>query len=443
MKYFVFVVAAAGVPPLAFLLFLNRWWMKYVVWAVAVAMCFYNSTAINFFSCEDYRGSSRGMEVSAIYLLSLAVLGAIALRKRLKGPAPEAGFWLYIAYFALCLPSFATAADGLFAWFEIWKMAMLYLFLYMVFMYLSLTDDLKTVVNSLAAFAVFNMLVVVRDHFSGTYQPHGVFPHQNSMAMAMQLMGPLFFAHYLRHGLRGLSGKLCAAAFVCAAGATARSYSRMALALMPVAYGVAALASFTRREWRTWFRRMVPVALAGAVGLGAMLPRIVERFATAPKASADTRVQLALCAVEMIKDEPWRGVGANNWGIKINPPYDYAERAERETNRKDEDFRDGIVETVYLLVGAECGLPALAAMVAWMLWYLFSSFRLAGKLRGAYASFVPAGFAGGLAAIYLQSAFEWVLRQQLNLVCLMFAFAAIAYLNRNWRRLAGGRGAAA
>ncbi len=25
----------------------------------------------------------------------------------------------------------------------------------------------------------------------------------------------------------------------------------------------------------------------------------------------------------MMADEPWRGVGINNWGIKINPPYDY------------------------------------------------------------------------------------------------------------------------
>ena len=53
----------------------------------------------------------------------------------------------------------------------------------------------------------------------------------------------------------------------------------------------------------------------------------------------------------MILDEPWRGVGINNWGIKINPPYEYAERAGRNRNRGD-DFKDGIVETVYLLVGA-------------------------------------------------------------------------------------------
>lgn len=136
----------------------------------------------------------------------------------------------------------------------------------------------------------------------------------------------------------------------------------------------------------------------------------------------------------MIKDEPWRGVGINNWGIKINPPYDYAERAERVNNR-GEDFKDGIVETVYLLVGAECGLPALAAMLAWFFWHLYSCFRLCFRLRGTQWFFIPAGLMGGLTIGYMQSCFEWVFRQQLNLICLMFMFALISYLNTNWRKL--------
>ena len=178
------------------------------------------------------------------------------------------------------------------------------------------------------------------------------------------------------------------------------------------------------------FRRVVPLAVVGLVGLAAMLPRIIERFESAPEASKNTRIELALCAKEMIMDEPWRGVGINNWGIKINPPYDYAERAGHVTNR-GEDFMDGIVETVYLLVGAECGIPALVAMVVWFLYYLVLCLRLVKKLKGTPYVAIPAGLAGGLVACYLQSCLEWVLRQQMNLILLMFFFALLDHL---WKR---------
>ena len=162
---------------------------------------------------------------------------------------------------------------------------------------------------------------------------------------------------------------LYAVAFVASAGCIVRTYSRGALAMVPISFFVTFVLSFMSADHGKrigMMMRIVPVAAIGLVGLGLMLPRIIERFSEAPEASKNTRIELALCAKEMILDEPWRGIGINNWGIKINPPYEYAELAGRNTHR-GEDFRDGIVETVYLLVGAECGLPALAAMVAYSL----------------------------------------------------------------------------
>ena len=128
----------------------------------------------------------------------------------------------------------------------------------------------------------------------------------------------------------------------------------------------------------------------------------------------------------------------NNWGVKINPPWDYAELAGRNTNR-GEDFEDGIVETVYLLVAAECGLPALAAMLLWFAWHWFSCLRLLGVLRGTEWRFVPAGLLGGLSSNFLQSALEWVLRQQMNLIFLAIAFGMVSFLNARGRAIAAER----
>ena len=434
MKYLVFAIAALGVPPLAWLLSLNARWMKLAFWGMAAALCLYQSTAINFFSNEFYRGTARGMETSLAHLMSAAILLALALRRRIRTWLPGTGAKLYVVYFLLCIPSFWSAESALIGWLELWKMILLPVIGLAVFGYLDSTDDAETPVRALAAVAILNAVCVLREHFSGVYQPAGLFPHRNSMAMAMLLCGPVFFAGWLEFGLKPRFGRLCALAFLCAAFATVRSYSRGAIALAPVGYGVTSLCCLSERYgFGRKFRRMVPFIVLGMIGAAIIAPRIVERFETAPESSKDTRIELAACAREMIADEPWRGVGLNNWGIKINPPYDYAERAGRVTGR-GEGFADGIVETVYLLVAAECGIPALCAMLAWFLWHLFACRRLLRRTRGTMWHFLPAGFAGGLFANYVQSILEWVLRQPINMIMLMFAFSMISWLMIRTRR---------
>ncbi len=434
MKYAVFSVAALGMIPLAVLLSMNRNWMKYAIWAMIAALCVYQSTAVNFFSFEDYRGTARGMEVSIVFLLSFAFAVASLIRSSFPGFVPSVGVGIYLVYFLLCLPSYATAENTLYCWLETWKMIMMYLTYLGVRSYLKSTDNVKALMQGLAFFAICNFISVLKAHAAGVYQPHGLFTHQNSMVMAMHLLGGLFFAAYVEKGVRG--NLLFCIAFVAAAGSAVRSYSRAAIALMPVAYGITCLLLSTRSAGIGFARlgkRLAPIAAFGLLGLALMLPRIIERFETAPEASGDTRIELAKCAFEMIRDEPWRGVGINNWGIKINPPYDYAELAGRDPNR-GEDFHDGIVETVYLLVGAECGIPALVFMCLWFYWYFFLAVRLVWKLAGTVYCGIAAGLAGGFFAIYVQSCLEWVLRQQLNLIILVVLFALLDHLNSNSRK---------
>ena len=434
MKYVVFAFAAFGVPPLAALLWFNLRWARYVIWGVMVSLCLYQSTALNFFSHEDYAGSARGMEVSLIHLLAIALLLALWMRRKIQGWLPDGGFRIYVVYFLLCLPSLSSAADRLISWLEIWKMILLFVTWLSVYTYLKATGDVKSVLLGFALFTLINFLCVAKMHYAGVYQPGGVFPHRNGMAMAMNLFGMLFFANYLMKGLGTWSDKLMAIAFVIAAISTLWSYSRGAIAVAPVGYGITAAACLLEKGRRVMkFKRLVPILLAGLLGILALLPRLVERFTEAPKASGDTRVELAYCALEMIKDEPLRGVGINNWSLKMGPSYSYQSNASAIVGR-ELDYT-GIVETVYLLVGAECGIPALAAMLLWFGWYWVSCVKLVRRLARTRWYFIPAGLLGGLTANYMQSVLEWVLRQQMNIICLLFMFAIISYLNKDWKRL--------
>lgn len=427
MKYVIFAMAAASVFPLAYLLAMNSHWMKHAFWGMIASMCLYQSTAINFFSHEHYRGSSRGMEISLIHLLALAILLSLRMLGKARNWLPDIGFKLYAIYFILCLPSLSAADSLLISWLEIWKMLILYLFYFTVYSYLHKTKDIKSVLTALAVFIIANCVSVTKAHMDGVFQPSGVFPHRNCMAMAMLLLGPVFFAGYLSSGIASHTGRLYAIAFFAAAGATVWSYSRGAIAMMPLAYGIPAIIALNEKH--KFFRhslRIAPILIAAIIGVILVLPRVIERFVNAPKSSGDTRVELATCAFEMIKDKPLTGVGINNWSLNMDSTHPYQERASEILNI-DLTY-DGIVETVYLLVCAECGIPALIAMLAWFGWYWWLCFQhVRHKTDGKY-DFISAGLLGGLTANYLQSTLEWVLRQQLNLVCLMFAFALISHL---------------
>ena len=93
------------------------------------------------------------------------------------------------------------------------------------------------------------------------------------------------------------------------------------------------------------------------------------------------------------------------------------------------------METIYLLVAAECGIPCLLALLAWFGYYLVVCVLLLWRLRHSQLYFIPAGLLGGLLAIYAQSFLEWVLKQQMNFIWLMVFFALLSYLNRHWREL--------
>ena len=180
MKYFVFTLAAFGVPPLAFLLYINKRWQKYAFWAMMGAMMLYNATSINFLSEETYPGTSRGMEVSVIHLFAFAILISLKLQGKLAKFIPETGFRLYLIYFLLCMPSLSAACDYKVAWFEIWKMILLYFFYLSVYTYLKATDDVKSVLKGFAFYAIINLLMVMKDSLYSFFEKEKTYDYTSA-----------------------------------------------------------------------------------------------------------------------------------------------------------------------------------------------------------------------------------------------------------------------
>lgn len=433
MKYWIFSMALAGLPVAAAALAFNRKWMRYALMCMIIPALFFDQSAINFCSRELYRGTSRGMEISIIYIAAAAVLAAVCVHRGMRSPAPTPGAVLYLLYFCCTLPSVANAENRLFCFFEAWKMVMLYLVFLAAFYYLKDTLDFDAVMYALAVVVFVNFLVVVKQHFTGIHQAHGVFPHQNSMAMYLMAAGNLMFARFFNRE-EPQKSVFFLFAFICATGALFRTYSRGAMICYPLSLVLTASVSMFFSFRTRMIRLCLLLAAIGFAGLLLFLPKIVDRFENAPESSGSMRKNFAIAALNMIRDKPLAGVGLNNWGIKINPPYEYSEHRDPERGFT-EDYKDGIVETIYLLTAAECGIPCLLLLLAWLGYYWFVAFRLLKFLRGSPYFFLSAGLLGGLSGLYLQSLLEWVLRQQINFSELMILFAMLGVLNFYRRKI--------
>ena len=437
MKYLIFLIAFAGVLPLGYVLALNGKFIRYAFFAVLLPVMMFNQVSINFFSHETYRGTSRGMEVSLVYLIAGAMLIAMLLLYQKKPLLPDAGSKIYWIYFLLCLPSLAEADNALYSWFEFWKMIMMYIVFLCTYYYLYWTRDFNTVLTSFGIVATVTFLTVVNQHIKGIHQANGFFPHQNSMGMYMCLVAPVFFAYYFNRN-KGWKRFLFSGFFLAASAACMRTYSRGAMVCLPVGCAITTLLSL---RYQFHFRKiqiLLPIFLLCFFGALLLLPNIIKRFENAPKESLMTRQNLAASAWSMMKDKPFTGVGLNNWGIKINPPYPYCEY--RYGNKRiAKDFKEGIVETSYLLVGAECGFLALAAFLSWLGYYYIAACKLVKKLRRTTLFYIPAGIVGGLTAVYLQSTLEWVMKQQVNFIQMMILFAMVGILNKYCSAFAAGK----
>ncbi len=434
MKYLFFFSALLGILPGVVLLLCFRKTIRWAIFVMFLPLLLFNSSAINFFSHEWYRGTARGMEVFLIYFIALILSLTVTYIKGFRRLFPEWGFRIYLLYFLYSCLSLINSADRLISFFELWKMIMIYLVFLAVYHYLEFNfGDTEIIMFGFLGIVIPCGLLVVWQHLQGIYQAYGVFPHRNSMAMAMNMLGMIFLAHcFGKPGL--LLDKVYLFAFALTAMSVVFSYSRGALVCFPI--GAVIVVGFSLLN-RPSYRKVYLVCTLGVAGLLLMflfLPKVIERFERAPEASKNTRVELAECAMNMMKDCSWVGVGINNWGIKINPPYTYSE-ARRDENDMKDDFIDGIVETVYLLIGAECGIPCLVIFISFLLYYLWSCILLMIRLRHTSYFYYPLGVLGGLVNIGLQSCLEWVLKQQMNFILMMAMFAVISFMNKNHKKL--------
>ena len=445
IKYLVFIITVFGLVPFMVALAIDKRLICMAVLGLFIPFFNFEGTALNFMPIESYRGTARGMEISLSYMVALGIIMAILLRGKFKPHLPCMGSVLFFLYFLFSVLSLTHSEDRTISFFEIWKMMMMYIVYLAVFMYLEYTKgNFGVLLYGLGAFIFICFLKVLEQHFAGKYQVKAFFPHQNSMVMFVVLINIIMFSIFL-NARNNKQAWLSFFIFCCGAVSSLRTYSRGGvmsfIVSVVICFALSLMFQFRARK----VPRSLLIVIFGIMGFLYFLPRIVLRFETANKLSKETRVQFATVAYNIIRDNKVFGVGINNWSRTLEYHNEY--KVDRKTDQDMDLINNGIVETIYLLVAAECGIPALIALLSWFLYYFFLSIKLAYCLRNSKYFYFPAATAGGLLAIYLQSTLEWVLKQSINFMLLMIIFAMLSYLGRNYKILlreengeAGGSG---
>ena len=96
MKYVFFFAAVMAILPGTVAMLCNRSWIRQAMLGITVPVLIFNSTAINFFSHEFYRGTSRGMEISIIYIVAISVLLTLSILRGPRNLFPDWGSRLYL-----------------------------------------------------------------------------------------------------------------------------------------------------------------------------------------------------------------------------------------------------------------------------------------------------------------------------------------------------------
>ncbi|NQY19809.1 MAG: O-antigen ligase family protein [Campylobacteraceae bacterium] len=382
---------------------------------------------INFFSMELYRGTSKGFEIGLVDVTAM-IMFLVLLSRREKYPLSlPLGSSLYFIYFAFSCISIINSDIYIYSFFELWKMTRMYLYFFVIYNLIRSFKDIEEFLKYMCIIVFFiTVMVLKQKYLEGMFQARGPFPHQNSLVMYLIVYGSFFLSFLLNAKRSNLF--LWTIAFGACAIDILATLSRGGMVLFSLSIFIIFILSYVHKfSWRK-------VGVAGLLlilGTGVLFKAsdtIMERIRTAPKESVSVRLILAKAAQNMANEKIF-GIGLNNFALKINPPYSYGSHIQRI----DDEEKGGLVETIYLMIAAETGWLNMAVFMFMLLFFYFKNLSNYMKLKhGKWRKYryICIALIGALLSIYLQSSWEWVLKQTNNFYQLMFIFAIIGAIRR-------------
>ncbi len=407
MKYVVLVVALLALVPFAIAIRHRTRWIDGLT-VLLGAMLWTQLITVNIASHETYRGVDRGFEFTAIDLLVWMLWFALP-------PPPKGSPFRKVQalFFVPCALSIIDAQIPLYVGFSLWKLVRMFFFVAAVWRIVAEPRRLIKLVDGLCLGLIFQAIWCTKlrylDHH---HQIAGVFSHQNSLGMAVNLVLPIVLARFMYTGSR-LAGAALAAGALCIVFTLSRGSMTMMVVGLASVYFVSMLRGITARKLMITFGGLAAAFLLVAKSLDT----IVRRFESAPETSAGAREKFKLVADMMVTEHPW-GIGMNMYSWEIQSHY--GPRLGLPPTEA------GVAHHIYWLTTAECGWFGIVAYVVLLAVVYWAALRAFIAGRRDYRGQLAVGCLAGLTVMYLQGTLEWVARQTVQSY-LFWIVAVIAY----------------
>ncbi|HWC61507.1 MAG TPA: O-antigen ligase family protein, partial [Verrucomicrobiae bacterium] len=283
---------------------------------------------VNFISKEWYRGTTCGIEISLVDVISLSVLFSTLIRPR---PGEKRWFWpssfgLMVFYFLFACFCVAIADPKIFGIFELSKMIRgMVMFLAAAF-YLRSERELRVFLYALGAIVCYEGCSALTErYFYHIHRVYGTVDDSNSLSMYFCTTAPVFVAvltSKCSKYLKALGAVAIALAFL----GVILTISRAGLmAILIMLFGAAITTVSFRITWRKALITLV-VALGMTAALGKAWKTIGARFAGdslkneySSKHEQNRGYYIRIAAA--IAEDSWFGVGPNNWSYWVSNKY--------------------------------------------------------------------------------------------------------------------------
>ena len=417
------------IPVAAWLGIRYRWVERALVAGALFSTCYLID--INFVSMEWYRGDTKGFEFGVTDWVIITLMIIMLRAPRWKKQRPELlppNSTLMLAYFFLAVFTIFIAYVPVYAGFGVFKILRAMAVYWVAYNYLRSEDDLRFFVMVLAAMVGFQFLLVMQDRLGGIYRAKGSTPHSNTLAMYINMMNMIFLSFVLGDRQGGRRRYIYWGALGMGTLIVLATFSRGALAMMILGYGLVTLLSFYDRPRAFKFKVVGLMLLMSLPLVVRVAPAIIERFDTAPVESEFGRHMANDAAYAMAKDT-FFGVGLNNYSHVINET-GYVRFIPGENDR-------GIVHNVFYLHASEMGWAGLVVFLLMIGKFFLMAVRYLLRRRDDITSWMAIGIFAGMMTLWVQSWLEWAFRQTyitVEFFLLAGFLAALPRLERTMRR---------
>jgi hypothetical protein len=395
---------------------------------------------VNFFGDYWYRGTSRGVEISLLDVLTFSILVAelLAPRFRQKRWFWPVGLGLLLMYFAWCTISVIAAEPKYYGAWELVKVARSIVLLVACALYVRSRFELGLLVLALGSAVGVEAIYGVKQRIvDGSFRVPGTLDHENSLSMYLCTVAPVLLAAALADWskwLRWFCGLACAVASLTELLTISRTgIPTFAIGMLGVTFGCI--------SWKITRKKVLIgslIVLTATAVLAKAWDQLASRYMSASLKEEyldeqnEGRGIYWRWAAAIVDDHPY-GIGLNNWSYYVSKTYGprlgyaYEDYDEIKVAPQMADLPSiryaAPAHSLAALTIGELGIPGIILLLlVWFRWFQVGATFLRRRLNADPMHRLGIGCLFATWGIFIHSITEWTYRQ----TSLMFAYHILA-----------------